>query len=45
MKSAWELHQKWENSNLIVIDAAGHSMLEKGIQKALIKHTEEFIKD
>jgi len=44
MKSAWELHQKWENSNLIVIDDAGHSMLEKGIQNKLIEYTDEFIK-
>ena len=45
MKSAWELSQSWEKSNLIIIEDAGHSMLEKGIQKALIKYTEEFIKD
>ena len=44
MKSAWELHKKWEGSNLIVINDAGHSMLEKGIQEKLVQYTDEFIK-
>ena len=44
MKSAWELHKKWEGSNLIVINDAGHSMLEKGIQEKLVEYTDEFIK-
>ena len=42
MRSAWDLHQKWKNSNLIIVPDAGHSMLEDGIQKELIKYTEEF---
>ncbi len=44
IKSAWELHKKWKNSKLIIVPDAGHSMLEKGIQKELIKYTEEFLK-
>ena len=44
MKSAWDLHKKWKKSNLIIIDAAGHSMLEKDIQNKLIEYTDRFIK-
>ena len=44
MKSAWDLHQKWEKSNLIIVPDSGHSMLEKGIQEKLIDYTEQFIK-
>ena len=44
IKSAWELHKKWENSKLIIVPDAGHSMLEKGIQRELVKYTEEFLK-
>ena len=42
MRSAWDLHKKWKKSKLLIIDDAGHSMLEKGIQKKLIEYTEEF---
>ena len=44
MRSAWDLHKKWENSNLVIIPDAGHSMLEKGIQNKLIEYTNKFIK-
>ena len=44
MRSAWDLHQKWENSNLLIISDAGHSMLEQGIQKKLIEYTDKFTK-
>ena len=44
MKSAWDLHQKWEKSNLIIVPDSGHSMLEKGIQEKLINYTDRFIK-
>ena len=44
MKSAWDLHQKWEKSNLIIVPDSGHSMLEKGIQEKLVYYTEHFIK-
>ena len=44
MRSAWDLHQKWEKSNLIIVPDSGHSMLEKGIQEKLIDYTEQFIK-
>ncbi len=42
MRSAWDLHKKWKQSKLIIINDAGHSMLEKGIQKKLIEYTEKF---
>ena len=44
MRSAWDLHKKWKKSNLIIISDAGHSMLEKEIQKKLIEYTDKFIK-
>ena len=44
MRSAWDLHQKWEKSNLIIVPDSGHSMLEKGIQEKLVYYTEHFIK-
>ena len=42
MKSAWDLHKVYNKSKLIIIDDSGHSMLEKGIQTALIKYTDKF---
>jgi len=44
MQSAWDLHKKWGNSNLIIVQNAGHSMLEKEIQKKLVTYINEFIK-
>ena len=40
MKSAWELHQNLENSRLIIIPDAGHSMSEVGIAEALVSITD-----
>ena len=42
MKSAWELNKVWKKSKLIVVNDSGHSMLEKGIQKELVKETKVF---
>ena len=42
MTSAWELNKKWKSSKLIIVDDAGHSMLEQGIQEKLIEFTEKF---
>ena len=44
MQSAWDLHKKYHKSELVIIDDAGHSMLEKGIQKKLIQYTDKFSK-
>ena len=38
--SAWELHNKLPASKLHMIQDAGHSMLEEGIQKKLIQITD-----
>ena len=38
--SAWDLHNKLSESKLYMIQEAGHSMLEKGIQKKLIEITD-----
>jgi proline iminopeptidase len=45
MESAWELHQAWEGSELIVIPDAGHSATENGIRKALIETTDRFARE
>ncbi|UZQ55590.1 prolyl aminopeptidase [Trichothermofontia sichuanensis B231] len=37
MISAWELHQAWPESELIIVPDAGHSMSEPGILSALIE--------
>ena len=42
MKSAWDLHKAWKNSNLNIINQAGHSMLEEKIQNKLIEYTDKF---
>ena len=44
IKSAWDLHKNLSNSKLFIIQEAGHSMLEKGIQKKLIELTDKFSK-
>ena len=44
MISAWDLHKAWEKSNLVIIQDAGHSMLEIGIQNKLIEYTDKFNK-
>ena len=42
MISAWELHQVWPESELMVIPDAGHSATESGITDALVKATDQF---
>ncbi|MCC0177433.1 prolyl aminopeptidase [Waterburya agarophytonicola K14] len=42
MKSAWELHQAWQEAEFIVIPDAGHSVSEPGIKDALIQATDRF---
>ena len=37
VRSAWDLNKKLNNSELIIVNDAGHSMSEKGITKELIK--------
>ncbi|MEM9156684.1 MAG: prolyl aminopeptidase [Cyanobacteria bacterium P01_F01_bin.33] len=40
--SAWELHQAWPKSELIVVPDAGHSMSEPGVRSALIEATDRY---
>ena len=42
MVTAWELHQAWPESKLLVIADAGHSVSEPGIKDALIEATDRF---
>jgi proline iminopeptidase len=42
MITAWELHQVWQEAELIVIPDAGHSVSEPGIKDALIKASDRF---
>ena len=42
MTSAWELHQRWPASKLVVVPDAGHSIKEPGIVHALIEATDAF---
>jgi proline iminopeptidase len=40
--SAWELHQVWSETELIIVPDAGHSMSEPGIRSCLIEATDKF---
>lgn len=40
--SAWELHNAWPESNLVIVDDAGHSALEPGITHHLIEATDSY---
>ncbi len=42
MESAWELHQAWPGSELVVVPDAGHSAAEQGITRALVEATDRF---
>ena len=42
MKTAWELHQAWQEAEFVLIPDAGHSVSEPGIKDALIKATDRF---
>ena len=37
MESAWELHKAWPSARFEIIQDAGHSVSEKGIEQALLK--------
>lgn len=42
LRSAWELHQTWPGSELVVVPDAGHSAFEPGIVAALVAATDRF---
>jgi proline iminopeptidase len=41
-RSAWDLHRAWPESELVIVDDAGHSANEPGIRSALIEATDRF---
>tara|TARA_R110002072_G_scaffold1989_1_gene16235 strand:+ start:9516 stop:10502 length:987 start_codon:yes stop_codon:yes gene_type:complete len=41
-ESAWELHRAWPEAEFKIIQDAGHSLSENGIQKVLIEATDNF---
>ena len=43
MMSAWDLHIALPNAEFHIINDAGHSMTEPGIQSKLIETTNKFI--
>ena len=42
MMTAWELHRRWPEAQFVVVDDAGHSSAEPGIQRALRAATNGF---
>jgi proline iminopeptidase len=42
VRSAWDLHQAWPESELIIVPDAGHAPVEPGIQTALLNATDRF---
>jgi len=42
MMTAWDLHTAWPEAEFVVIDDAGHSATEPGIQRALRAATDRF---
>ncbi|MBM4342555.1 MAG: prolyl aminopeptidase [Deltaproteobacteria bacterium] len=42
LRSAWDLHQAWPESKLVIVPDAGHSALEPGTVEALIDGTDGF---
>ena len=43
MTSAWELHRLWPESELIIVNDAGHSATEPGITSALVEAGDHFV--
>jgi len=44
MQEAYDLHKAWQNSELFVVQGAGHSAAEMGITAALIKAGDDLLK-
>jgi proline iminopeptidase len=44
MRSAWQLHRAWPESELVIVPDAGHSAFEPGIARALRRATDKFAK-
>jgi proline iminopeptidase len=44
LENAWQLHAAWPDSELAIIDDAGHAATEPGTQKRLVQATDHFAK-
>jgi proline iminopeptidase len=42
VRSAWDLHNAWPESDLRIVPDAGHSAFEPGISRELVKATDRF---
>ena len=42
VENAWNLHQRWPESQLEIIPDAGHSIVESGTARALVAATDRF---
>lgn len=42
VRSAWDLHRAWPESELLVIADAGHSAMDPGISRALVATTDKY---
>ena len=40
--TAWQLHQAWPQARFVMVDDAGHSAFEPGIEAALLEATNQF---
>jgi proline iminopeptidase len=40
--TAWELHQAWPDSTLLMLPQAGHAVTDRGVLDALLEATDEF---
>ena len=44
-RSAWDLQRAWPESELVIVEDAGHSAFEPGIRSALLDATDRFRRD
>jgi proline iminopeptidase len=42
METAWALHRRWPEAELVIVPDAGHSAFEPGIARALVAATDRF---
>jgi proline iminopeptidase len=45
LKTAWELHQAWPESELVIVGGAGHSATDLGMDDALVAATDRFARE
>ena len=42
METAWALHRRWPQAELVIVPDAGHAAFEVGIAAALVAATDRF---